>query len=400
MAQATAYEQFMLELVNAERAKTGAQPLVFNSKLNDSADSHSNWMIAADIFSHTGVGDSDPFQRMQKAGYSLVGAGATAAENIAWASTRAPTGLQDEVQLLHTNLMNSAGHRTNILNGSFREIGIGFNTGEYKGWDGAFVTQNFGRSGTSVFLTGVTVDDKDGDRSYDIGEGLGGLTVTAVSSAGARYTATTQDAGGYSLALSAGTYTVTFSGGGIAPVTKQVTIGSANVKLDLIAPATGPVTASGPTSAADTLYGTTGGNTIKGLGGNDKIYGRAGIDKLHGGTGNDTLVGDSGNDRLYGDSGRDTLTGSAGNDTLTGGTGADAFRFKGKWGADKIVDFRNASDRIDLRGNGLSFKELSIKKGHGDSDGVADDVIIKADGQSIALLNVKASLIGASDFLF
>ena len=183
-------------------------------------------------------------------------------------------------------------------------------------------------------------------------------------------------------------------------VTKQVTVGSANVKLDLVDPVTGPVTTSAPTAAADALYGTTGGNTIKGLGGNDTIYGRAGHDKLHGGSGNDALAGDSGNDRLYGDSGKDTLTGGAGKDILTGGTGADAFRFKGKWSADKIVDFRNSSDRIDLRGNGLSFKELSIAKGHGDSDGVADDVIIKADGQSITLLNVKLSQIGASDFLF
>ncbi len=399
MAQATAYEQFMLELVNAERAKTGAQPLVFNSNLNDSADSHSNWMIATDTFSHTGVSGSTPHLRMINAGYSFTGSW-TSAENIAWVSTRAPTGLQDEVQLLHTNLMNSPGHKANILNGDFREIGIGFDTGAYQSWDGAFVTQNFARSGTGVFLTGVTMDDKDGDRSYDIGEGLGGLTVTAVSSAGARYTATTQGAGGYSLALSAGTYTVTFSGAGIAPVTKQVTIGSANVKLDLIDPAATPSTPPGGTSVDETLYGTSGGNTIRGLDGNDKLYGRAGHDKLYGGTGNDALVGDSGNDRLYGDSGKDTLTGSAGNDTLTGGTGADAFCFKGKWGADKIVDFRNNSDRIDLRGNGLSFKELSIAKGNGDSDGVADDVIIKADSQSIALLNVKMSLIGASDFLF
>ena len=399
MAQATAYEQFMLELVNAERAKTGAQPLVFNSNLNASADSHSNWMIATDVFDHTGVGGSSPHLRMINAGYSFTGLWKSA-ENIAWASTSAPTGFQDEVQELHTNLMNSAGHKANILNGDFREIGIGFDTGAYRGWDGAFVTQNFARSGTSVFLTGVAMGDKDGDRFYDIGEGLDGLTVTAVSSTGARHTATTQAAGGYSLALNPGTYTVTFSGGGIAPVTKQVTVGNANVKLDLIdsaAPQSNPPVG---TSASETLYGTSVGNTIRGLDGNDKLYGRSGHDKLYGGTGNDALVGDTGNDRLYGDSGKDTLTGSAGNDTLTGGTGADAFRFKGRWGADKIADFRNASDRIDLRGTGLSFKELSIAKGHGDSDGKADDVIIKADGQSIALLNVKLSLIGASDFLF
>ena len=42
-----------------------------------------------------------------------------------------------------------------------------------------------------MFLTGVAFDDRDGDRFYDVGEGLGGLTLTAVSSTGATYTTTT-----------------------------------------------------------------------------------------------------------------------------------------------------------------------------------------------------------------
>jgi Ca2+-binding RTX toxin-like protein len=404
MSQATAYEQFMLELVNRERAKTGAQPLAFNGTLNESADSHSNWMIATDTFSHTGLGSSSPHQRMTQAGYAFSGSWSSG-ENIAWASTRAPAGLQDEVELLHANLMNSPGHKANILNGTFREIGIGFDTGPYQTWDGAFVTQNFAKSGGNVFLTGVGMDDKDGDHLYDIGEGLGGLTVTAVSSTGARYGTTTEGAGGYSLALAAGTYSVTFSGGGYAPVTKQVTIASSNVKLDLIDPATGasptptPTTISG-TAGNNTLKGTSAANTMEGIGGNDKLYGNGGNDKLYGGTGNDALTGNAGNDRLYGDSGKDTLSGSSGNDILTGGTSADTFRFSGKWGKDKITDFKNASDHIDLRGNGLSFSELSISKVNADSDGRADDVVIKADSQSITLLNVKLSLIGASDFLF
>jgi Ca2+-binding RTX toxin-like protein len=395
MSQATAYEQFMLELVNRERAKTGAQPLAFNGNLNASADSHSDWMIATDTFSHTETGGSSPHQRMMDAGYAFSGSW-TSGENIAWASTRAPAGLQDEVQLLHTNLMNSPGHKANILNGTFREIGIGFDTGPYQTWDGAFVTQHFAKSGGTMFLTGVGMDDKDGDRFYDVGEGLGGLTVTAVSSSGARYSTTTEGAGGYSLALAAGTYSVTFSGGGYASVTRQVTIGASNVKLDLIDPAVGASSAPAPTTISgtagnDTLKGTSTANTIKGNGGNDKLYG---------GAGNDALSGNAGTDRLYGDSGKDTLSGGSGNDILTGGTNADTFRFSGKWGKDKITDFRNASDRIDLRGNGLSFDELSISRVNADGDGRADDVIIKADNQSITLLNVKLSLIGASDFLF
>jgi hypothetical protein len=185
------------------------------------------------------------------------------------------------VELLHANLMNSLGHKANILNGTFREIGIGFDTGPYQTWDGAFVTQNFARSGGTVFLTGVGMDDKDGDRSYDIGEGLGGLTVTAVSSSGARYSTTTEGAGGYSLALAAGTYSVTFSGSGYAPVTKQVTIASSNVKLDLIDPATG----ASPTPTSPTISGTAGNNTLKGTSAANTIKGNGGNDKLYAGTG-------------------------------------------------------------------------------------------------------------------
>lgn len=403
MSQATAYEQFMLELVNRERAKTGAQPLVFNGNLNDSADAHSSWMIGTDTFSHIGLSGSSPTDRMRNAGYAFSGTWASA-ENIAWASTRDPAGYQDEVQLLHTNLMNSPGHKANILNGTYREIGIGFQTGAYQTWDGAFVTQNFALSGTKVFLTGVTMDDKDGDHFYDVGEGLGGLTITAVSTTGASTSTASQSAGGYSLALDPGTYTITFSGGGYSSVTKTVTVGSKNVKLDLVDPAGAPVATPTPpidgTAAGETVNGTGSANTINGLAGNDRIYGKAGSDRLHGGTGNDKLYGDAGNDRLYGDSGKDILNGGSGNDILTGGTNADTFRFSGKWGKDKIVDFKNASDHIDLRGNGLSFDKLSIGAYNADSDGKADDVLIKAGSQSITLLNVKLALIGASDFLF
>jgi serralysin len=386
MPQATAYEQLMLELVNAARRKTGAQPLAFNSALNGSADAHSSWMIAKDIFSHTGSGGSTPTQRMTKAGYKFTGSWASA-ENIAWASIRGPSGYQDEVQLLHKNLMNSPGHKANILNANFREIGIGFAVGAYQGWTGAFVTENFARSGSKIFLTGVTLDDRDGDRFYDVGEGLGGLKVTAVNSTtGTSYTTTTQTAGGYSLALAAGTYKVTFSGANIAPVTKTVKIGTKNVKLDLVDPvskASALMAKAAPSpSDSSTLDGTAGADTLKGDAGADKIF------------------GGSGNDRLYGQDGNDVLVGGAGNDVLVGGAGADSFRFLSSWGSDTVSDFENGIDRIDLRGNDLSFKELSIAAVDADKDGRVDDVVIKADGHSISLLNLKASLVTAADFMF
>ena len=58
MSQANVYEQYMLELINADRASAGAQPLAFDGDLNESAEGHSAWMSATDTFSHTGSGGS------------------------------------------------------------------------------------------------------------------------------------------------------------------------------------------------------------------------------------------------------------------------------------------------------------------------------------------------------
>ncbi len=138
-------EQYMLELINAERAAVGAQPLVFDDNLQESTEVHSRWMLASDVFAHEGANGSSPGERMKEAGYRLTGTWASA-ENIAWVSLREPEGYRDEVRLLHKNLMNSPGHRENILNPDFEEIGIGIKIGNMQGWDAAVVTQNFGLS--------------------------------------------------------------------------------------------------------------------------------------------------------------------------------------------------------------------------------------------------------------
>ena len=245
MPQHSANEQYLLELINAERAKAGVQPLAFDNDLSEAAEGHSKWMLAADVFSHTGSGGSTATARMKAAGYTLQGSWATG-ENIAWATTRTPTGYQDELKLLHTNLMNSSGHRANLLNPNFREVGLGFEVGDYRGRSSAMLTEDFGKTGTDLFLTGVAFDDRDNDRSYDLGEGLGGITVTAKNASGQLFKTTTSAAGGYDLVLKPGTYTVTFSGADVATSTQTATIGSKNVKKDLI----DPVITSGTLSAA------------------------------------------------------------------------------------------------------------------------------------------------------
>jgi uncharacterized protein YkwD len=69
-------------------------------------------MVAKGYFSHTDLAGRSPFDRMRAAGISY----RAAAENIAWAGS---------VEQAHTSLMNSPGHRANILNGQLNRIGIG-----------------------------------------------------------------------------------------------------------------------------------------------------------------------------------------------------------------------------------------------------------------------------------
>lgn len=344
MSQANAYEQYMLELVNSERAKNGAQPLAFNGNLNTAAEQHSAWMISTDTFSHTGVNGSDPGQRMTAAGYNFTGSW-TWGENIAWVSTHDPAGYQDEMQQLHTNLMNSPGHRANILNDNFKEVGIGLEVGQYGSYNGAFVTQDFAKSGSANFLTGVAFHDTDGDKFYDVGEGLGGLTVSVKNNVtGAISNATTSAAGGYDLALGSGNYTVTFSGSGYATTTQQLAIGTRNVEVDFMNPAT---SGSTTTTSQPTMSGTAGADVLNGTSGNDYIVGLGGDDVLRGYNGNDKLDGGAGNDRLGG---------HAGADTLTGGTGQDIFVFDSPLDGtfDKITDFSSVDDTIRLDHNVFS----------------------------------------------
>ena len=275
MTQHNANEQYLLELINAERAKAGVQPLAFDNDLSEAAEGHDKWMLATDTFSHTGSGGTSPTTRMKNAGYVLSGSWATG-ENIAWATTRAPTGYADEVKLLHTNLMNSSGHRANILNANFREVGLAFEVGDYQGRSSAFVTEDFAKSGTDLFLTGVAFDDKDGDHFYDPGEGLGAVTVTAKNSAGQTFKTTTSAAGGYDLVLKPGTYTVTFSGASIATSTQTATIGTKNVKRDLIDPVmksgTLAATASAEDSGSDTSHAPAAPTTGQDTGNNTKTW--------------------------------------------------------------------------------------------------------------------------------
>ncbi|GHC50058.1 CAP domain-containing protein [Neogemmobacter tilapiae] len=149
MARASKLEKLMLNLVNGARDRAGLRDLKFDGNLNESAEDHSEWMLRTDIFNHTGAGGSQPTERMREAGYRLTGNWLTG-ENIALVSIDGDGSLKDEVRQLHQMLMNSPGHRANILKGGYQDIGIGIERGSFKingqVFDALVVTQNFGRS--------------------------------------------------------------------------------------------------------------------------------------------------------------------------------------------------------------------------------------------------------------
>lgn len=120
-------EAELLELVNQERVAAGLRPLVHDPELMEVARRHSADMLARGYFAHITPEGFDPFDRMREAGVTFLIAG----ENLALART---------VELAHNGLMNSPGHRANILRPQFGRVGIGIMDG---GLRGLMVTQKF-----------------------------------------------------------------------------------------------------------------------------------------------------------------------------------------------------------------------------------------------------------------
>ena len=110
----------------------------------------------------------------------------------------------------------------------------------------------------------------------------------------------------------------------------------------------------------DTLFGDAGSDTLFAGADSDWLFGGSGLDKLYGGDGDDFFYGGGGNDRVYGGNGNDRLIGNAGgdklyggkgNDILRGNSGNDRFYFRNDYDKDKIVDFEDNADTIELYSN-------------------------------------------------
>ncbi|MGP3985842.1 CAP domain-containing protein [Streptomyces sp. 3N207] len=100
-------------LVNEERQKAGCKPVTADAKLTKAAQAHSEDMAEHSNMSHTGSDGSSPDDRIERAGYSW----STYGENVAYGYS-SPESVME-------GWMNSSGHRANILNCDFKEIGVG-----------------------------------------------------------------------------------------------------------------------------------------------------------------------------------------------------------------------------------------------------------------------------------
>lgn len=120
-------EAKMLAMVNDERRKAGLNPLKADTALRPVALAHSADMFQRGYFAHLTPEGKDPFDRMREAHIRFYLAG----ENLALAQT---------LEIAHEGLMNSKGHRENILRPGFGRLGIGILDG---GVYGIMVSQEF-----------------------------------------------------------------------------------------------------------------------------------------------------------------------------------------------------------------------------------------------------------------
>lgn len=107
-----AAEQTMLGLVNTERRERGLGELTWNDDLAEVGRVHSKDMWRRQYFSHVDPDGTDPFERLDAAGIRYLAAG----ENLALAPT---------TPIAHQGLMDSPGHRANILSPDYGQLGIG-----------------------------------------------------------------------------------------------------------------------------------------------------------------------------------------------------------------------------------------------------------------------------------
>jgi Ca2+-binding RTX toxin-like protein len=351
MSNANAQEQLLIELINRARmdplgeaarfgmglndgigagtiSGTPKQVLAGNDLINNAAGNHSAYMHLNDDFRHTETGGNagftgiTDFDRIEGQGFNIDrGPSWGWGENIARVSSTAPLDATAAIIQQHENLFRSVtGHRQNILNDDWRQLGVGQELGQWvENTSGgpvlmntSLVTENFTFGGTTFFITGVVYeDDVVNDDFYTVGEGTAGTSVT--SSGGVNDT--TGAGGGYELEVSNGTHTVTIGG-----ATVRVNIASLNHKIDLV--------------DSNVIF-TNGDLTVVSGVSEARVIGILDTD-LTGSAGTEALVGNRASNRLDSGGGSDSMRGLAGNDVYLVRSGLETVVEGASQGTDRV----------------------------------------------------------------
>ena len=109
--------ELILKLVNQERSKAGVPALTLSQQLTDIANTKAKDMADKNYFSHQSPTYGSPFDMLKRFGVSFSYAG----ENIAAG--------QKSAQEVMQSWMNSSGHKANILNKNYTQLGVGYTTG-------------------------------------------------------------------------------------------------------------------------------------------------------------------------------------------------------------------------------------------------------------------------------
>ncbi len=138
----------LIDLTNADREAQAIGSLRANPLLDAAAQAKADDMASKGYFAHTSPEGKTPWYWISTAGYRY----AVAGENLA-------VGFF-ESQDVETAWMNSVGHRANILNNHFTEIGIATARGNYQGSERLFVVQMFGKPAMGAVATAIPVPAK------------------------------------------------------------------------------------------------------------------------------------------------------------------------------------------------------------------------------------------------
>jgi uncharacterized protein YkwD len=219
-----------------------AQPVAWSNQLHESAVTHTQLMIDNDLQSHNLPNEPNLGDRISNTGYQFT----AVAENIyAYGSSvfESHAAFAIDWGSDANGIQNPPGHRNAIMSNRYREVGIGILPEKNLSTDvgSLLTTQHFGNSQQlattdTSWLLGTVFRDVNYDDFYSIGEGLSDITVEISGISNPNFTTSIQtlSAGGYQTLLSPGEYQVEFIRDNKTVKTKQVKVNDENIKLDLM----------------------------------------------------------------------------------------------------------------------------------------------------------------------